>query len=344
MILLAGASEEEPCFLFVNSENRQRQTKKTCKDWSPGERAQVVKSFNTLQCKAADLVKLASSNKPIKLRRATHITEDPDGFGRVTVQSAAAMAENDTIYFADDYFASDTQTHNLAHELVHLADADSHFSCDPRWIAFSSPVISDIRRKTENLSQPNLKEYQRLLREKKIWPSIYGTLNYEEALAEFVANRYLSSSYDASDQPSPAKIGFIFSPKNVEINNLIREAHLRSTNENYLGAIDSLNRALLLSPDMPVVHRDLAFTYDKLGKLKQAMDQIDLAIDGYENVGVTCADTSLQTLLEYAADESDLLGDRDSATAYLRRLEKEAPFNWFIAQKIILHVAKRNGL
>lgn len=70
------------------------------------------------------------------------------------------------------------------HELVHCADAGQHIAHSQEFVSFANAFISDCREKAKSLSKTELDALDDKLKSDGIWPSLYGTENLTEALAE----------------------------------------------------------------------------------------------------------------------------------------------------------------
>lgn len=96
-----------------------------------------------------------------------------------------ASASDGIINLYDSFFSSDNQLNPLLHELVHAVDQDSRVSLSPVWISFAAPTIEAIRLNADFMNRQAVKQYEFHLLDSNVWPSMYGTKDLEEALAEY---------------------------------------------------------------------------------------------------------------------------------------------------------------
>lgn len=175
----------------------------------------------------------------------------------------------------------------LVHELVHAADCGYRLSHSREWVNFAGPRLLSLQKELEQI--PAHEEYKR--REKIIdkyrWPSVYGSENLTEALAEFFVSYYFQtrrSSLEFEKRFAP----WFLSPTEQERCFLLhyKRGAAFFFRGSLIAAVKEFTCAREYNPDSAVVNVRLMQCYDRLHDYVNALRSADKAIACSEAAGV----------------------------------------------------------
>lgn len=181
-------------FIFVDPSDGFSAQRTHLKAWSGSEKSQVIDDLNSVFKRAPHLIFRCSRSKPINLLRVPRIYDEDN-----CPTSADAFATSQSILFPDAFFADKKTSRHVVHELAHVADASKRVSYSKKWANFASKPMRQVKAEVAQCSVGTDKNLELILRQKNVWPSIYGATNLVEAFAEYMAEFIEGSDYQISD-------------------------------------------------------------------------------------------------------------------------------------------------
>jgi len=224
------------------------------KNWSPSEKALILKLFQSLESKEPELLARAAQPGKIMLYRASSSPSHPSG-------GWVRRRHESSFLFTDIFFSSaekgirgyDYISWLFIHEIAHLADPVDQIGRSDEW---SSIIESRLLSISQALDKKGLTMRQAMFKRLDAdaavygFPSIYAATSRHEALAEFVAADYFG-------KPIPKDIENFLSAQFYEkpdrevgkLADRYRRANIHFRNKQYAQAISALDGAIELSPN-----------------------------------------------------------------------------------------------
>lgn len=280
--------------VFLGAASREAGYEYKLTSWGVDEIEQVKSLLDEVMSTAPELLPLATgANGKILIGRAHEILAGPHKH-RVY---AITNCDSGVIILSDLVFrrtsSSEPATINnalyrtLIHELGHTIDCGYRFAYSKEWVSFAEPTISTIQNELDRLPSKNRYEAGPRLAEKFHWPSIYGSQNLQEALAEYFSCYYFHSGLLNSEFEKKFAPHFL-KPTMAERQYVMhyRRGVAAYKRNQWDEAISEFIRARDLNPTVALLHVHLMDCYHEKNDLVNALKSSDAAIKCFTEAGV----------------------------------------------------------
>ncbi len=242
-------------FFFMDAKDSARpelsQPEWELKPWTYREKRNIRSIVDWLMHRAPGLVLRASSGGRIALCRLSSFPKSSTMtkswiFGG----SPSAMSSDSSIAFSDVFFFPHGQFAGVVHELVHTADAGEQLSHSKAWVQFAEPTISKIWKEYMSKSSFEAYEFGRKICKEGRWPSLYGCVDLDEALAEYMT-AYITGSDFSVSQTFVERFGAGFirpSADDFRWLSLYRQGRAHSRAKNYDQALADFGQVNKMDP------------------------------------------------------------------------------------------------
>lgn len=231
------------------------------KPWALEEVNEIRPLLVDILRKYPGLFELAASNGKVKIYRCLV----PPGDSKFAI----AVSSLDSLFLPNAFFHESRRKKYkyLVHEMVHLADWGGRLAYSNEWVSFANPVASKMRLQLK-LGDFNTwnQLYESVTKEERSWPSIYGSTNLREALAEFFAEFAANERFPEGVRPSYDKFAQKLiqpSEQDIQWSKHFKQAMVLVMEKNHLSAIQELEQCISIDPAAPYPYHFLIMEADK---------------------------------------------------------------------------------
>jgi len=168
----------------------RKTTDKTEQPWPEDQKRLISQCLDEIFSQCPDLIRQAASGYRLALIRLITLKSERKSESPCKSYHGAEAGKGAIIFGSqslDDYNAQGRLKAVVVHELVHRADNIRNVAFSKEWRVLTKYILPRVRLRSQFLTSNGTRFYDRTLSENAIWPSLYGSTNPNEALAEYMA-------------------------------------------------------------------------------------------------------------------------------------------------------------